>query len=247
MVARSDLTRSPDKSVSFIGSMRGSMDHNGTSDDASYPIEWEDKMPAMNRTSTPATMGWAIIDDHTGERKHGNRLELPGRRPGQAAPHELDDRRSLDAASLPRVRPAIPGTRPYGAQNDNLVWKDTVLVPAGDTVDILIEATNPGRWMAHCHIAEHLEGGMMLNRRLSDNAAVVASFATLGGSAGSFECSTHYEAGRLCLNVIRADRRRNPSMVRIRVVVVVGCTLLASYALGSAPKRGIFGAGILFG
>jgi FtsP/CotA-like multicopper oxidase with cupredoxin domain len=22
---------------------------------------------------------------------------------------------------------------------------------------------NPGAWMAHCHIAEHLEGGMMLS------------------------------------------------------------------------------------
>jgi FtsP/CotA-like multicopper oxidase with cupredoxin domain len=23
--------------------------------------------------------------------------------------------------------------------------------------------SNPGRWMAHCHIAEHLEAGMMLS------------------------------------------------------------------------------------
>jgi FtsP/CotA-like multicopper oxidase with cupredoxin domain len=23
--------------------------------------------------------------------------------------------------------------------------------------------TNPGRWMAHCHIAEHHESGMMLS------------------------------------------------------------------------------------
>jgi len=27
-------------------------------------------------------------------------------------------------------------------------------------VDLLLEASNPGRWMAHCHIAEHLESGM---------------------------------------------------------------------------------------
>ena len=25
------------------------------------------------------------------------------------------------------------------------------------------EVTNPGGWMAHCHIAEHHEGGMMLS------------------------------------------------------------------------------------
>jgi FtsP/CotA-like multicopper oxidase with cupredoxin domain len=35
-----------------------------------------------------------------------------------------------------------------------------VLVPAGATVDILLETTNPGTWMLHCHIAEHLETGM---------------------------------------------------------------------------------------
>ena len=44
----------------------------------------------------------------------------------------------------------------------NLVWKDTVLVRTGETVDILLDVTNPGVWMAHCHIAEHHEGGMML-------------------------------------------------------------------------------------
>jgi FtsP/CotA-like multicopper oxidase with cupredoxin domain len=50
-----------------------------------------------------------------------------------------------------------------GCISDNLVWKDTLLVNMGETVDILLEASNPGTWMAHCHIAEHLEGGMMLS------------------------------------------------------------------------------------
>jgi FtsP/CotA-like multicopper oxidase with cupredoxin domain len=40
---------------------------------------------------------------------------------------------------------------------------DTVLVRTGQTVDILLEVTNPGRWMAHCHIAEHHESGMMFS------------------------------------------------------------------------------------
>jgi FtsP/CotA-like multicopper oxidase with cupredoxin domain len=50
-----------------------------------------------------------------------------------------------------------------GEPDPNLVWKDTVLVPAGAIVDILLEVTNPGRWMAHCHIAEHAESGMMFS------------------------------------------------------------------------------------
>ena len=29
--------------------------------------------------------------------------------------------------------------------------------------DLLIEMSNPGQWMTHCHIAEHLEAGMMFN------------------------------------------------------------------------------------
>jgi FtsP/CotA-like multicopper oxidase with cupredoxin domain len=35
--------------------------------------------------------------------------------------------------------------------------------PTGQTVDILLEVTNPGLWMAHCHIAEHHESGMMFS------------------------------------------------------------------------------------
>ena len=48
-----------------------------------------------------------------------------------------------------------------GVADDNLVWKDTVLVRTGETVDILLDVTNAGIWMAHCHIAEHHESGMM--------------------------------------------------------------------------------------
>lgn len=48
-----------------------------------------------------------------------------------------------------------------GKPNDNFVWKDTVLIPNGSTIELLVEMTNPGTWMAHCHIAEHLEAEMM--------------------------------------------------------------------------------------
>ena len=54
-----------------------------------------------------------------------------------------------------------------GQTNDNLVWKDTVLIPTGETVDILLHVTNPGQWMAHCHISEHFEDGMVLEYEVS--------------------------------------------------------------------------------
>ena len=31
------------------------------------------------------------------------------------------------------------------------------------TGDILLDVNNPGIWMAHCHIAEHHESGMMFS------------------------------------------------------------------------------------
>ena len=40
-------------------------------------------------------------------------------------------------------------------------FKDTVLVPGFSTVEVIAYMDNPGRWMAHCHILEHAELGMM--------------------------------------------------------------------------------------
>jgi len=40
-------------------------------------------------------------------------------------------------------------------------FKDTVLVPGQRTVKIRARMNNPGSWMAHCHILEHAELGMM--------------------------------------------------------------------------------------
>jgi Multicopper oxidase/Heavy metal binding domain len=50
-----------------------------------------------------------------------------------------------------------------GVVEPNLVWKDIVLVRTGQVVDILFDVTNPGLWMAHCHIAEHMQSGMMFS------------------------------------------------------------------------------------
>ncbi|HEY5646501.1 MAG TPA: multicopper oxidase domain-containing protein, partial [Pseudomonadales bacterium] len=49
-----------------------------------------------------------------------------------------------------------------GVANENLVWKDTAIVPVGSRVDILLELSNPGDWLAHCHISEHIEAGMKM-------------------------------------------------------------------------------------
>jgi FtsP/CotA-like multicopper oxidase with cupredoxin domain len=40
-------------------------------------------------------------------------------------------------------------------------WRDTVLVPPRETVEIAFLADNLGDWMFHCHVTDHQETGMM--------------------------------------------------------------------------------------
>jgi FtsP/CotA-like multicopper oxidase with cupredoxin domain len=40
-------------------------------------------------------------------------------------------------------------------------WQDTVLLAPEDRVEIAFLADNPGDWMFHCHILEHMAAGMM--------------------------------------------------------------------------------------
>jgi FtsP/CotA-like multicopper oxidase with cupredoxin domain len=48
-----------------------------------------------------------------------------------------------------------------GKPNPLREWRDTVLVPPRETVEIAFVADNPGDWMFHCHVTDHQEAGMM--------------------------------------------------------------------------------------
>ena len=58
-----------------------------------------------------------------------------------------------------------------GVVEPNLVWTDTVLVLPGEELDLLLDVTHPGLWMAHCHIAEHNQSGMMFSFQVSRTPA----------------------------------------------------------------------------
>ncbi|MFL5683895.1 MAG: multicopper oxidase domain-containing protein, partial [Chloroflexota bacterium] len=127
-------------------------------------LEWEDLMPEINRQSDPSNMIWCLADLENGA-ENGNIFWTfaVGDRVKIRLVNEL-------GSDHPMHHPFhIHGAGRFlilsrdGAPDDNLVWKDTVLVRAGQTVDILLDVTNPGRWMAHCHIAEHIESGMMFS------------------------------------------------------------------------------------
>jgi len=132
--------------------------------DAAQGIEWEDDMVEVNRMTTPANMRWKLVDRDTGAENAqidwtfhvGDQVKL-------RLVNEMD-------SDHPMPHPFhVHGAGRFLilARNDvvepNLVWKDTVLVRTGEVVDILLDVTNPGRWMAHCHIAEHHESGMMFS------------------------------------------------------------------------------------
>ncbi len=46
-------------------------------------------------------------------------------------------------------------------------WRDTVLLAPGESADIAFVADNPGDWLFHCHVLEHMAGGMMAVVRVS--------------------------------------------------------------------------------
>ena len=127
-------------------------------------IEWEDDMVEVNRMTTPANMRWKLVDRDTGAENAaidwrfqvGDQVkirllnEMAGDHPMHHPFHVHGAGRFLVLS-----RDEVP--------ESNLVWKDTVLVRTGETVDILLDVTNVGVWMAHCHIAEHHESGMMFS------------------------------------------------------------------------------------
>jgi hypothetical protein len=131
--------------------------------DSSYfaPVEWIGSMPNMNWASTSKQVRWVLRDSATGRENMDIGWTFP--RGSLAKLHIVNDRFTLHGMNHPIH---VHGQRflvlaVNGVANQNLVWKDTVLVPAGGTVDILMDLSNPGRWMLHCHIAEHLTAGMM--------------------------------------------------------------------------------------
>ncbi|MGH2789464.1 MAG: heavy metal-binding domain-containing protein, partial [Actinomycetota bacterium] len=145
-----------------------SHDHDHGHGDTGDGLEWEDLMPDINRQTDLSNMIWKLVDKETGAVNHEISWDF-----------KLDERvkirlvNEMEGSDHPMHHPFhVHGAGRFlilsrdGRPEDNLVWKDTVLLRAGETVDILLHLTNPGLWMAHCHIAEHTESGMMFSFRV---------------------------------------------------------------------------------
>ena len=127
-------------------------------------IEWEDDMVEVNKLSTPANMRWNLVDGATGAENHAIEWQFTvGDRVKIRLVNEMDSDHPMHHPFHVHGAGRFLILARDGAVESNLVWKDTVLVRTGETVDILLDVTNPGLWMAHCHIAEHHESGMMFS------------------------------------------------------------------------------------
>lgn len=145
----------PDGSLMGGGGMMGGVPEGG--------IEWEDtNMQMMNEMSDAEMVKWHIVDQDTGKKDMD--IDWTFKKSEPVKIRIENDPKSMHPMQHPihfHGQRFLVVARDNVRQN-NLVWKDTVLVKAGETVDIILDTSNPGTWMAHCHIAEHLEVGMMM-------------------------------------------------------------------------------------
>lgn len=161
---RTLFDRNPDKSLELSVDMMGmgGMGHGGMMMGNNDKIEWEEEMAMMNINSNASNVEWKMVEPVTGKEnmdidwnfKVGDKVKIrifndPDSAHPMQHPIHIHGQRFLVLAT-------------NNISNANMVWKDTVLVQTGDIVDILVDMNNPGTWMMHCHIAEHLEAGMMM-------------------------------------------------------------------------------------
>ncbi len=135
------------------------------------PVDWNDAMPMMNWVSNGINLEWVLREPST--QRENMDIEWAFQQGDVVKIRLFNDPKSFH----PMAHPVhLHGQRLLvlernGVRTRNLVWKDTVMIPVGTTVDLLVELTNPGDWMLHCHIAEHLQAGMMMKFSVSPSRA----------------------------------------------------------------------------
>lgn len=164
---RGEFDRAPDKELRLnlrAGNLPTPMVAFMSLDTAYFrPLELSDAMPDMNWVTSGREITWILRDAQTGQENMDIHWQFDQGDVVKIRIHNEGKGRSFHPMSHPIH---FHGQRLLvlsvdGVPNPNLVWKDTILIPVGRTVDLLMEATNPGDWMMHCHIAEHLGAGMM--------------------------------------------------------------------------------------
>ena len=131
------------------------------------PVEWNETMPMMNWLSTGQEVTWILPDVAT---------MAPDRELGPARGWRFQEGDVVRLRLFNNPTTVHPMNHPMhlhgqrflvleqdGLRMDNLVWRDTAVVPVGAVVDLLIEMSNPGVWMLNCQIPEHMGSGMSIS------------------------------------------------------------------------------------
>lgn len=179
---RDKLFAEPDKKLHVNVNYAGTMNHDGHAHAGSAGampgmmmfatgtagIQWDDvgNTDVINNNSN---VTWQLVDDVTGKAnmdindwtfKTGSLVKIRITNPLMAM-HVMQHPIHLHGQRF------VVLSR-NGSPNENMVWKDTTLVLPGEAVDLLVDMSNSGVWMLHCHIVEHLHASMGFMFRVED-------------------------------------------------------------------------------
>lgn len=128
----------------------------------SSQIEWEDPMESMNYASSSKDVTWELFEKSTGKKN----MEINWRfKRGELKKILITNESHSDHPMHHPIHfhgQRFAVLKQNGVVNQNMAWKDSAIVHAGETIEVVLDPSNPGKWMTHCHIAEHLHSGMML-------------------------------------------------------------------------------------
>ena len=118
------------------------------------PLEWNETMPMMNWLATGQEVTWILPDRAT---------MSPDREVGPARGWRFKEGDVVKLRLFNNPKSFHPMNHPMhlhgqrflvleqdGVRMNSLVWRDTVIVPVGATMDLLIEMSNLGNWMLNC-------------------------------------------------------------------------------------------------
>lgn len=191
--------REPDKKLKLTVALSGSVDHSAhahgasTADVQSHDmathdhagmmaammsqnpidgIEWGET-PTLDAVNTTENVEWILVDEKTGKKNMDIPISDWTFKQGQLVKMRITN--DMMAAHVMQHPIHLHGQRfvvlsENGVPNKNMVWKDTALVTPGGYIDILVDMSNLGEWMLHCHIVEHLFSGMMMAFRVEDQS-----------------------------------------------------------------------------
>jgi FtsP/CotA-like multicopper oxidase with cupredoxin domain len=114
--------------------------HHDQAHDSGDGLEWEDLMPEINAQTDASNIIWRLVDLETGAENTAIDWTFT-----------VGDRVKIRLVNTNRPAP----------------WMSNGMMHRMIAVhDIVLEVTEPGLWMAHCHIAEHNQDGMMFSLRV---------------------------------------------------------------------------------